>query len=127
MITLVVEGVSFGLFAALAFWSAGRFRRLDRSALVPGTILAAFGLLGIPIGTIINAYILSLIYSEKGRFVFSGPYQDVVAATPQIVWKMALWMKIVIGVMIGALVLAFISVVAISVLIALGQSVPHHP
>jgi hypothetical protein len=121
MVVLAVEGVIFGLLGALTLWSAGRFRRLDRSAVVPGTIIAAIGLLSIPIGTIISGFILYLIYSEKGRYVFSDPYHSVVSATPQITWKTALWVKILVGLFI----LIFVSVVAISILIALGQQVKH--
>ena len=42
-------------------------RRLRRWARVPTGILSGLGLLGFPIGTLINAYVLYLIFSPKGR------------------------------------------------------------
>jgi hypothetical protein len=119
LVIVTVECLVFVVMGGFLLWTAGKFKRLDPRGVIPGTILAVLGLLSIPIGTIINAFILYLIYSEKGRFVFSEPYRSVVDATPQIVCKMPLWVKIVIGLVI----LAFVSVVAISVLIALGHTV----
>jgi len=118
---ITVEVLIFVVVGGLSLWAAGKFKRLDPRGRIPGTILAALGLLSIPVGTVINGFILYLIYSEKGRFVFSDQYRSVVDATPQIVCKMALWVKIVLGLMI----LAFLSVVVISFLIALGQQVKH--
>lgn len=73
---------------AYAYWKLGGwFRSLDPKAKNPGTILACVGLLGIPIGTIINAYVLYLLHSQKGKVVFSSEYRSVVAATPDIVYR----------------------------------------
>ncbi len=76
------------------------FRALQPKARTPGTILAAFGLLGFPLGTLINAYVLYLIHSAKGKVVFSEEYQAVVAATPGIKYKTSLLVWIFIGLLI---------------------------
>jgi hypothetical protein len=122
LVAVIVEALVLGAVAGLLLWCAGKFKRLDPRGIIPGTIVAAIGLLSIPIGTVINGFILYFIYSDKGRFVFSDEYRRVVEATPQIVCKTALWVKIVIGLV----VVAFLAFVAISVLIALGQQVPQH-
>ena len=121
VVAVAIESIIFLGLGGLTVWTAGRVKRLDRSGYVPGIIVAAIGLLGIPIGTLINGYILYLLVSEKGRFVFSDQYRAIVAATPQFQWKIALWVKI----LIGLVVLAFVSVVAISILLALGRPVSH--
>jgi hypothetical protein len=50
--------------------------------LVPIGIIASIGLFFFPWGTVINGYILWLLFSSKGRFVMSPEYQEVIAATP---------------------------------------------
>jgi hypothetical protein len=122
--SLIGIGVYAGIFlfvAGLSIWSAGGLLRLDRSAKVPGIIVAIISLLGFPVGTLISGGILYLLLSEESRFVFSDEYREVVAATPQIQWKTALWLKIFIGLFI----FLFLAVVVISILLALGQQVGH--
>ncbi|MGJ8652734.1 MAG: hypothetical protein ACSHX8_05635 [Opitutaceae bacterium] len=63
------------------------FRNLKRWVRIPGTILAALGLLSIPIGTLINGYILYLMFSAKGKMVFSPEYQEIRDATPEVKYK----------------------------------------
>jgi hypothetical protein len=118
-VTMAIEGAIFVIVGGVTFWAGSLLRNLDRKAFVPAVIVAAFGLLAIPIGTLINGFILYLLLCDKGRFVLSDPYRDVVAATPQYQWKTALWVKIIIGLM----VLAFVLVVVISMLLALGNKV----
>ena len=75
-------------------------RTLAPWAKVPGAILAGLGLLGFPIGTIINAYILWLLLSAKGTTVLSPEYKYVITATPHI--KYIPWLAIIF---LGLLVL----------------------
>lgn len=91
-------------------WLAPQFRNLSRKAVIPGTVVASLGLIGIPIGTLINGYILYLIHSEKGKVVFSERYQRVIEATPHIRYKMSVIVKILFGVLIAFVALAVISV-----------------
>jgi hypothetical protein len=118
----VVTGVVLIAIGVFLVWLGMLYRKLSRSLLVPATIAAGIGLLGFPLGTALSAYILYLLYSREGKFVRSGEYREIVAATPQIAWKTSLLIKI----LLGLLALAFVSVVVISVLIALGQQVPQH-
>jgi len=72
-------------------------RRLKRWARVPSGILSGLGLLAIPIGTLINAYILYLIFSTKGKMVFSDEYHDIIKQTPHIKYRTSIVIWIVLG------------------------------
>lgn len=95
-LVLLVVG---GLQAACGF----HLRRLRPLARIPVGIISALGLLAVPLGTLINGYILYLLFSKKGRFILSPEYQAIVAATPEIKYRTS----IVIWILLG-LVLVFI-------------------
>ena len=118
-VAIAIESAIVIIIGGVSFWAGNLLRKLDHKAFIPVIVVAAIGLLGIPVGTLINGFILYLLLCEKGRFVLSDPYRAIVAATPQYQWKTALWVKIIIGLMI----LAFVSVVVISILLALGNQV----
>lgn len=71
-------------------------RALRSRARTPAIVLAAIGLLGFPIGTLINAYILWLVVSRKGRMVLSSEYASIVEATPHIKYRtsMVVWISL---------------------------------
>ncbi len=50
-------------------------RQLKPWARTTSTVLAAIGLLGFPLGTLVNAYILYLMLSKKGKRIFAGGLQ----------------------------------------------------
>ena len=83
-------------------------RQLRPWVKIPVTIFSGLGLFSIPIGTLINGYILYLMYSKKGTVVFSLEYQDIRAATPEIQYKTS---KLAWGVLI-ILVLGFVALIA---------------
>ena len=72
-------------------------------------ILAGIGLIGFPIGTLISAYILYLLGSQKGVQVFSDEYAEVIAATPHIKYRSS---KLVIVLVVLLVALVVIGVVA---------------
>ena len=93
---LILLGIAY-------FKSGGWIKNLNTKARTPTTILACLGLLGFPLGTLINAYILYLIHSQKGKFIFSEEYKAVIAATPEIKHKTSpiIWgLLIVLGLFI---------------------------
>ena len=104
--------VAVGVAQFFAGWGVRRLRPWGR---ILGCVLSGIGLLGFPIGTLINAYILYLFLSRKGRTVFSPEYKDVIAATPDVKYKTSIVVWIFI-----ALVLAFI-VIAIGVSVIGGK------
>jgi len=80
---------------------------------VPTGILSGIGLLGFPIGTLINGYILFLVFSKKGATVFSEGYKRVIEETPHIryrtsivVWIFLALLLLLIGAGLLGLVIA---------------------
>ena len=83
-------------------------RRLKSWARIPTAILSGFGLLGFPIGTIINAYIMYLVLCKKGKMVFSEEYRDVIAQTPHIKYRTSIVVWILLGLIVFAIAAALI-------------------
>jgi len=74
-------------FAAIALLFAllGRdLQRLEPKARIRAAAVAIFGLVLFPVGTAISIYVLYLMLSEKGRFVFSHEYSRVVRETSEL-------------------------------------------
>jgi hypothetical protein len=89
------------LFISVMYGAAGfGLRKLKPWARIVATIVSVIGLIGFPIGTLISGYILYLLWSKKGRAVFSPDYQDVITATPHIKYKTSLLVWIILGILI---------------------------
>ena len=93
----------FGLLSALFFVIGRGLRTLKPWARVPTTVLASLGLLGFPVGTLLNAYILWLIHSKKGKLILSPEYAAIVEATPDVKYRTSLLVWIILGVVVIAL------------------------
>tara|TARA_R110002050_G_scaffold209687_1_gene345693 strand:+ start:210 stop:908 length:699 start_codon:yes stop_codon:yes gene_type:complete len=110
------EGAGVSLLVAIAllvlsplqFIVARWLRQLNPKARTPATIFSVLGLLGFPIGTIINGYFLYLLQSKKGATVFSAEYAKVIAATPHIKYKT----PIVVWILFGLVVLLIVAAIA---------------
>ena len=103
-LTLLLLGFGVGQF--VAGWGVRALRPWGRAI---GCVLSGFGLLGFPIGTLINAYILYLFLSKKGRTIFAPEYQEVIAATPHVKYRTSIVVWILLAlvvVLIAAAVLA---------------------
>lgn len=85
--SLVGVGVFYILLTVGLIAVARGFRKLKSWVRIPGTIFAVLGLFAFPVGTLINGYILYLMYSAKGKAVLSAEYQEVIAATPDIKYR----------------------------------------
>lgn len=106
--------VCFGTFLIFV----GReLRRLKAWTRIPIGIMSGFGLLAFPFGTLINGYILYLVFSKKGATVFSEEYQQVIEATPDIKSKTS----IVIWIFLGLLVLLFAFIILAVLFSFVGQ------
>jgi hypothetical protein len=106
LVTARADALLMGFF--LVFGVGGLFvawglRRLRPWARIVGCVFAGFGLLGFPVGTLINAYILYLFLSKKGGTVFSADYQAVIAATPHVKYRTSLIVWIFLAVLLGLL------------------------
>jgi hypothetical protein len=84
-------------------------RRLRRWTRIPIGIISGIGLLGFPIGTLIHGYILYLVFSEKGKMVFSDEYREVIRQTPHVKYRtsLAVWIILAILLLILVAVIAF--------------------
>lgn len=94
---------------AASFASGVGLRMLAPWARIPAAIVCAVGLLGFPIGTLINGYFLWLLLGGKGSTIFSAEYRDVIEQTPHI--KYVPWLAIVLLVL---LVLLFVGLGALA-------------
>ena len=95
-------------FTAGFFYVGKGLRALNPNVKIPVGILSGIGLLGFPIGTIINGYILYLVLSEKGKMVFSPGYQDIIQQTPHIKYKTSILVSIVVALFIAIVVVGLI-------------------
>jgi len=83
--TLLV--VLLPVLAIAQLFTAYGLRKLKSWARISTGFISGIGLIGFPTGTLINAYILYLVFSAKGRMVFSEEYREVIAQTPHIKYK----------------------------------------
>jgi hypothetical protein len=116
-ITPVLVGVSMEFPGAipallLAAFSVGTLfagwgvRALRPWGKIVGCVLSAIGLIGFPVGTLINAYILYLFLSKKGRTIFAPGYQDIIAATPHVKYRTSIIVWIFVALIVILLLAA---------------------
>jgi hypothetical protein len=92
----------FGPAQLVAGWGVRALRPWGR---VLGCVLSGIGLLAFPIGTLINAYILYLFLSKKGRTIFAPEYQEVIEATPHVKYRTSIVVWIFLALLIGLILL----------------------
>jgi hypothetical protein len=108
------SGLLLGLSAiylaigALSLFAGKGLRDLQPWARTTSIVLSSIGLLGFPVGTLINGYILYLMLSAKGKRIFSEDYADIIAATPHIKYKTSIIVWIVLGILIAAIAAAIL-------------------
>lgn len=100
----------FSLFVltltGVQLWTAYGLRRLRPYSRIAASVIAGIGLLGFPLGTLIGGYVLYLMLSAKGEFVFSPQYRAVIEQTPHIKYKSSIIVRILVGILIFFLLLA---------------------
>ena len=111
---LAVLSVFLLLFGVGQGFLAFGLRRLRGWTRIPVGILSAFGLLGFPLGTLISAYILYLIFSSKGAMVFSDEYKEIIRLTPDMKYRTSIVVWIFLGLLLLLLTVGFIGIVASS-------------
>ena len=95
------------LLAALALAAAATgygFRALRPWVRYPGAAFAAIGLLAVPVGTLINGYILYLMFGARGRVVLAPEHAAIVAATPTVRYRRTIGDWIALGLLVALLV-----------------------
>ena len=101
-------GPIYLVFGILALCVARGLRKLRPWARITSSVLAGIGLLGFPVGTLINGYILYLLLSKKGKRIFEDDYADIIAATPHVKHKTS----VVTWIALGILVLVLLGIMA---------------
>lgn len=99
----LVMGVIFTVLGLAQGWVAFGLRRLRSWARIPTILFSIIGLLGFPIGTLINAYIIAKVAGKQGKFVMSPKYQAIIAATPHVKRKTAKAVWIILFILVGVL------------------------
>lgn len=103
-------GLFFLVLGILQFVAAVGIRRLRPWSRIPVGIVSGIGALGFPIGTVINAYILYLVFSTKGAMLFTPEYHAAIAQTPHVRYRSSVVVRVllvvillvIIGAIIGA-------------------------
>jgi hypothetical protein len=93
-------------FAVGFFYMGKQFRALNPKIRIAGVVLACIGLVGFPIGTLVNAYILYLLLSRKGKYIFSDEYKEIILETPHVKYKMSKIVLFFAWLMVGLMLLA---------------------
>ena len=109
-ITMLIAAPIALVIAVLQMFLAVGIRKLKPWARICAIVLSAIGLIGFPIGTLISAYILYLMVSKKGIYVFSDEYKQVIAATPHLKYKTSLIVWVLVGVLAVFVVSAIVAV-----------------
>lgn len=102
-------GAIFVVLGGLQLAVAIGLRRLKPWARVVAGIFSGIGLMGFPLGTLINGYILYLLFSQKGKMVFSEEYQDVIAQTPHIKYRTSVLVWIFLGLVVFLLLFGLLA------------------
>ncbi|MGB0579162.1 MAG: hypothetical protein ACPGVU_05610 [Limisphaerales bacterium] len=69
-------------------WGARKFCPWAR---VPFIVFNLINLLSFPIGTLISAICINHSVGDKGRFLFSSEYSEIIRRTPQVKAKTSIW------------------------------------
>lgn len=96
MLTLLL--IALGVAQFFAGWAVRALRPWGR---IVACVLSGLGLLAFPIGTAINAYILYLFLSKKGRTIFAPEYQAVIAATPEVKYRTSILVWIFLALLVA--------------------------
>lgn len=100
----LIATLVYAALAVLMFWLGRGLRRLSPSVRIVAAVLSGIGLIGFPVGTLINGYILWLLLSAKGKTVFSADYRRIIAETPHIQYRTPWWAWLLLALVIGGVV-----------------------
>lgn len=103
-------GVILMILAAFHLIVGSAIRKLKPwSRIAAGVLSIIGGLLGFPIGTLMNACVLFLIFRKKTGRVLSEPYQTIIAETPHMKPGTSVIVWVVMGIAVLLMGLAFFS------------------
>jgi hypothetical protein len=102
--------VVYSFVMALAQLVVGKgIRRLRPWARIGVGIVSGIAMTGWPWGTAFNAYLLYLVFSQKGRMLFTPEYQQAVAQTPDIRCGTSMLIKVVVVLIVLVVLWSFVA------------------
>jgi hypothetical protein len=110
-LSMTAVGMMFIAVAGVQVWAGFGLRQLKSWARIPAGILSGLGLLAFPLGTLINGYILYLLFCKKGTMVFSEQYQQVIAETPHIKYRTSIVVWVLLGLLVVLLAIIMFAVI----------------
>ena len=106
-LAVVIGGALLILAIIVLQWKlAGGLRNLRPWVRIPTIILSIIGLIGFPLGTLISAYILYLMFAAKSKMVFSPEYREIIAATPHLRYRTSFLKTVLVVILIIAAFMA---------------------
>ena len=103
-----VWALFFLILGLLQFVAGFGIRRLLPWSRIPVGIVSGIGVLGFPIGTVINAYVLYLVFSPKGAMLFTPDYHAAIAQTPHIRYRTSVVVRVLLVVILFVIIGAII-------------------
>jgi uncharacterized membrane protein (DUF2068 family) len=102
-------GAMYLFLGVLQLATAVGLRKLAPWARWVAVVFSAIGLIGFPIGTLISAYILYLLLSQKGSMVFSENFKSIITATPHVKYKTSkvVWVLLILLLALFIVVIGF--------------------
>lgn len=101
-------GLIYLILGALSLVFARGIRQLKPWARTTCIVLSAVGLLGFPVGTLINGYILYLMLASKGKRIFEPDYPAIITATPHIKYRTSILVWVVLGLLLVGVAAAIV-------------------
>ncbi len=83
-VAALIYAIGYFVVGLLIGFVASGLYKLNDVGRIGGAIFAVLSLCAIPLGTILGAYLLYLLFSEKGNVIFSSTYRSVVKQTRDI-------------------------------------------
>jgi len=100
----LVGGIFFLVVGIGQGFIAYGLRRLRAWARIPTIIISCIGLLGFPLGTLINAYILVKVCGKQGQFVMTPEYHRIIEVTPHVKRKTSIAAMVLLAILIILLI-----------------------
>lgn len=96
--------IGIGVMSGGLLWLGLGLRARRPSARIPATVLAVLMLPSFPVLTVVGIHLLRQLWSEKGKRVFQPDYEEVIAATPHVVYRSSRRLMGVLVLLIASLV-----------------------
>jgi hypothetical protein len=108
----IVLAIFCALMAILHGWIGHGLRKLHKKLRIAAIVISVLWMLNIPIGTILGIIAVFKLGGDKGSYIFSDEYRQIVDATPQIRYRTSRTAWIVLALLIATIVVLIVGMVA---------------